>query len=254
MVEKQTDAGVATVQKTAPIAGTHKVHQINLAAFDFEGTLIYSPDSKSAWEFVKKSTWELIGGALGAEAERIKMRDAFLRGEFDYITWISKSIDNFKRHGLTKQMLEDIITNHTEIMPGTKELFNELRSKGIKIAIISGGIKNVYDIFAEKYGITVDYLNMATELTFDRKGRLTGGIMTNIDDKGKVTVLQNICHEMGISKSQVCYVGDASNDIKIMGVVGLPVAINTMNDAVRSAASFVIEDKDISGILRHLPQ
>ncbi len=254
MAEKQANANAAAVQNASASGSSHRVHSIKLAVFDFEGTLIHSPGSKSTWEFVKKSTWELIGDALGAEAERREMRDAYYRGEFDYVTWVSKSIDNFKKHGLTRQMLEDIIMNQTEIMPGTKELFSELEKRGIKTAIISGGIRNVYDLFAKKYDIKVDYLYLANELIFSKSGRLKGGIITGLDDEGKVTALRSICREMNIGMQQCSYVGDARNDIPILGRVGLPVVINTKSADVRAAASFIIEDKDISGLLRHLPQ
>ena len=180
------------------------------------------------------------------------MHDAFLRGEFDYVTWIAKSISNFNEYGLTRQKLEDIIDKQTEIMPGTLELFRELDRRGIKKAIISGGIKNVYDIFAKKYDLKVDYLNMATELTFDKKGRLIGGIASNIDKNGKVTVLRGICQEMGITMQECSYVGDAPNDLSILRKVGLPVAINTQSDEVKAAAYHVIDDKDISRLIQLL--
>ena len=126
------------MQKSAAAGSEHKAQDIKLAAFDFEGTLIYSPGNKSSWEFVKKSTWELIGEAIGAEAERKEMRDAYNRGEFDYVTWATKSVYNFKRYQLTRQKLEEILAKQTEIMPGTERLFRELHRRGIKIAVISG--------------------------------------------------------------------------------------------------------------------
>ena len=231
---------------------TRKANGIKLVAFDFEGTLAVSPNAEGAWDFVRKSSWELIGGRLGAGEERKKMYDAYHRGEFDYLTWAKMSVDNLKKHGLTKQKLEEIVLNDMELVHGAEKLFRELRSMGIKSAIISGCTKNIYEIFARKFNLKVDYVRMAHEFHFDGKGRLIGGTVSDFDYEGKVRVLRSICKELGISMKQCAYVGDERNDIPIFRKVGLPVAINTENEELKAAARVVIEDKDISQLIKHL--
>lgn len=232
-------------------ASKTKTQDIRLFAFDFDGTLVHYPNAPQSWSVTKASSWELIGASLGAEAERKEMHDAYHRGEFNYLTWAQKSVDNFMKHGLTKQMLDSIFHEQMELMPGAEELFRELRLRGIKSAIISGGIKNVYDIFAKKFGLGVDYIRMAHELKFDAEGKLVGATVSNLDYEGKISVLLDICSGMGISMKQCAYIGDGRNDIPLLKEVGLPVAINTTNEELIASAHVVI-GKDISQLLRYI--
>ena len=217
--------------------------KIKLIGFDFDSTLISYPNATYSWELISK--------LLGSEKERKAMYKAYHDGKFSYLTWAQRSVDMFKRYGLTKSKFEELFYEQIKLMPGVDNLFYELKLKGIKTAIISGGIKNVYDIFLEKFGINVDYVNMAHKLNFDRKGKLVGGSISEMDYGGKVIVLQNISKKLNISLKECAFVGDERNDIPIFKKVGLPIAINTKNPEVKAAARVVINN-DISKILIYI--
>lgn len=217
--------------------------KIKLIGFDFDSTLVCYRSATYSWELISKS--------LGSVKEQETMFKAYHNGEFDYLTWARKSVDMFKRYGLTRNRLEEIFYGEMELIQGVNELFVALKRKGIKSAVISGGIKNVYDIFTEKFGIAPDYVNMAHELKFDKKGKLVGESLSELDYDGKITVLQGLCDKCGISLSECAFVGDERNDIPVFKKVGLPIAINTLNPNVKAAAKVVI-DKDISQILKYI--
>jgi len=226
------------------ITAEKKVSGIKLMGFDFDNTIVRYHDAVYSWELVSK--------ALGQEEERKKMYVAYHKGEFDYLTWARRSVDLFKKGELTKQTFDDLFTDEMELMGGVRKLFDGLKRKGIKSAIISGGISNAYDIFAEKSGIKADYVNMAHKLIFDPDGKLVDGSVSELDYDGKIIVLQDICTKLGITMQECGFVGDQRNDIPIFKKVKLPVAINTDNDEIRAAAYAVIENNDISEVLKYV--
>ena len=109
--------------------------KIKLIGFDFDSTLVYYRNATYSWELISKS--------LGSVKEQETMFKAYHNGEFDYLTWARKSVDMFKRYGLTRNRLKNLFYDEMELIQGVDELFAALKKKGIKSAVISGGIKNV---------------------------------------------------------------------------------------------------------------
>lgn len=217
--------------------------RFKLFAMDFDNTMaIYEGATYS---------WELISQRLGVEPEHDAIRDAYYRREFDNPTRARRVIELFKANGLTEGRLREIFEGNMEPAPGIRRLFLGLKDRGIKTAVISGTIRNVYDIFASRFGISADYVSVAHNFIFDRAGALSGESVTDLDYEGKVTALQGICDRMGIGLDECAFVGDADNDLPLLKRVGLPIAVNTTDPAVR-AASRVVLDKDLSRVLVYL--
>lgn len=76
-----------------------------------------------------------------------------------------------------------------------------LQQAGVKIGIITSETTPIVEARAKKLG--VDYLCQGVR--FD----------------GKVEAVKQICREMGISMSEVAYIGDDVNDIQLLSAVGL---------------------------------
>ena len=77
-------------------------------------------------------------------------------------------------------------------------------------------------------------------------------IYQNVDDK--FVVLKKVCHEYGISLSEVAYIGDDMNDMSCMikliehqGVVGCPA---DATKAVKSVATYISEKNGGDGAVR----
>ena len=61
----------------------------------------------------------------------------------------------------------------------------------------------------------------------------TGTIHVDLNDKAQI--IQRISEEQGISREQVAYVGDHTNDIPAWKVVGLPLGMNLKDDSCHAA-------------------
>ncbi|MCD6188939.1 MAG: HAD-IB family phosphatase [Thermococcus sp.] len=178
-----------------------------LIAFDLEGTLV---KSKSSWvELHKKfGTWD-----KGKEyAER------FFAGEFDYATWAKLDASLWK--GRTREEVMEW-ANSVEYFEGVEELFQFLRQKGFKIAIISGGLK----CLAERVGreLKADFV-YANELVFDEEGKITGEVLPWVDFRNKGDILLELKEKL--KPKLIIAVGDGHNDIAMFRVADVSIAIN----------------------------
>lgn len=61
--------------------------------------------------------------------------------------------------------------------------------------------------------------------------------------------LQLLCDHMGIRPEQSIVVGDSDNDLEILQVAGLAVAMGNANERVRACCDIVTEDNDHDGIV-----
>ncbi|MDE1761673.1 MAG: HAD family phosphatase [Candidatus Micrarchaeota archaeon] len=220
--------------------------KIKLVATDFDNTLVHYRGAGV------KSSWRMISNALGTTDKDVLLYDAYHRGEIGYVEWCDANLKNFVDAGLTEQSMNQIFEADMELMPGTRRLYESLEAQGIKVAIISGGLRNCYRIFSSKFGIEPYMASFANEFFFDGSGRLESGKFVKLDYEGKTEVLKGVCNKLGISLGECAFVGDEVNDLHILGSVGLPVAINTQNQQVISAAQVHIKDMDISTVLEYL--
>ena len=202
-----------------------------LVSFDFDGTILD----------IDSSSWFLITSTLGCLNEDLYNKELFEKGIIDYKEWSRRTIELYKRYKLTKEKFLEIFSSQ-KLVDSCVETLNKLKEKGLKTCIISGGIKNVYDFFAERCGLEVDFPRFCTELYFDRDGNLIGGTYSNYDFEGKIKALEEVCDELGIDLDEVIFVGDGENDIPIFRVVGLSIAFRPKSERVVEEVDEVIND------------
>ncbi|MDE1825346.1 MAG: HAD family phosphatase [Candidatus Micrarchaeota archaeon] len=219
--------------------------KIKLLATDFDGTL-------AIYDSYRQSAWNAIAEALGMREEDEKLHDAYHKGEFDIVKWGELTIELYRQRGLTKDKMAQILSERMHPSPGAQMLFKNAKDLGLHTAIISGGLQNVYELFTKKLEITPDYSFFAHKFLFDTNGLVTKSSLTNNDYHGKVKVLEGLCDKLGVGYEECAFVGDAINDIPLFKVVGLPIAINAVNDDVKSAAKIVLKTPDLGKVLELL--
>ena len=219
--------------------------KIKLLATDFDGTL-------AVYDSYRQSAWNAIAEALDMREEDEKMFEAYHKGEFDIVAWGEMTIDLYRQRGLSKEKMEQILSERMHPSPGAQMLFKRAKDQGLHTAIISGGLENVYNAFANKLEVAPDYHFFAHKFLFDHAGIVTKSLLTNNDYHGKVKVLTGLCSRLGITTEQCAFVGDAINDIPLFKVVGLSIAINPQNDEVKNAAQVVLDTPNIGRALDFL--
>jgi len=217
--------------------------KVKLVCFDWDGTLA---------KFPAKSSWELIENELGATADAEKLRAMFYNNETDFLRWCDECVNLFKKFNLTKRKLAEILEKNFSLHKGVLETINQLKAKGIKTGIISGGLANTYEYIANKSGLAVDYITFATKLEFDAaSGKLIGGTKVNSDFQGKVDILKSYCKKERISLEEVLYVGNEHNDIPVFRVCK-GVAFSSDSEELKKQAKYVLEDADMRGLLAYV--
>ena len=92
------------------------------------------------------------------------------------------------------------------------------RRSGLRIVIITGETSPWVDMIARRLEATRVYQGA----------------------KQKEQTLRNLCHDLGVDLSQVCYVGDSQRDAAAVAIAGLGLAPADAHQAVKAAADRVL--------------
>ncbi|MGY3903027.1 phosphoserine phosphatase SerB [Aeromonas lusitana] len=130
-------------------------------------------------------------------------------------------------------------------MPGLQLMVDALKQSGWKVAIASGGFTRFAGELQRALGLDAIFANeLATEGTL-----LTGQVSGRIVDAAvKAEVLQQLATQFGIRVDQTVAVGDGANDLKMMAVAGLGIAIHA-KPLVRAQAAATLNHHDLEGVL-----
>lgn len=177
--------------------------QTKAVVFDFDGTLTDTTDDWTTWERI----WTSLRYSVNDCAE---LHRRFMRKEFTHQEWCDMTRDKFKARRFSQKHLDRIIRNMS-LISGTAETIKRLKSRGLRLYILSGSIKQVireclgdlYDSFDEV---------KANELVFDSSGIISEIIGTRFDFWGKADFLKRIVAENEWSNWDVLFVGNSVND------------------------------------------
>ncbi len=209
--------------------------QYPLVCFDLDGTLV--DDTIYIWKTLHDS--------FGTDQERRERayRD-FFAGRITYRAWFEHDLVLLREMGANETRIRKLLTT-LRPMPGAKEILSELKSRGHKLAIISGSLDIVvFELFDRQI---FDHV-LINELRFDRDGLIEGGIPTPYDLDGKADGLRELARREGIEVSQTAFIGDNDNDVWIAKAAGLAIAFNCKSDALRSVCRHEVTVKDLRAV------
>ncbi|WP_444903691.1 phosphoserine phosphatase SerB [Microbulbifer sp. CnH-101-E] len=189
-----------------------------LAGFDMDSTLI---DAEVIDELAKITG---IGDQVAA------ITAAAMRGELDFRDSFKKRMALLK--GFSEQRLAEIATQ-LPLKDGAQNLLHCLRKLGCKTVILSGGF-TYFANFLQRERLAVDLI-YANELEF-AEGALTGEVIEPIvDGMRKRLLLGETAKEMGVPLEKVVAVGDGANDIPMLNLGALGIAIHPKPKVRREA-------------------
>ncbi|MFH1787832.1 MAG: HAD family phosphatase [Candidatus Altiarchaeota archaeon] len=203
---------------------------IKLVAFDLDGVLVEEPGS-----------WMQVHIALGTQERALQNASDFFNGKITFEEWARKDVMLWR--GVKVSTIRDILYK-VPLMPGAAETLTQIKSQGIKIAIITGGLKILADRILETYGL--DY-SVGNELT-EKNGRVTG-VKKDVDFYGKGKILTEIAEQEGITTQECACIGDHINDIPMFKIAGLSIAFNPKDDELEKNAHHTIHEKKLEKIL-----
>ncbi len=201
---------------------------MKLVVIDFDSTLI------------KNETIDEIAKEAKKEKEIKKITKLAMEGKLDYKESLKERIKILK--GLEKEKIENAI-KRLELTEGARETIEELKKRGYKIAVVSGG----FDIAIKKFkDLGIDYI-FANQLIFNN-GKLED-VREIVIDKGEI--IDKLKDILKIDKKDIIVVGDGANDIGMFKKAGLRIAF-CAKPILKKEADICIEKRDLREILKYL--
>jgi phosphoserine phosphatase len=192
-----------------------------LAVFDMDSTLI---EMECIDEIAKLAG---VGDAVSKVTERA------MQGEIAFAESLHHRVACLNGVNLSALLS---IRKRLPFMPGFAALINELKRKGWKIAIASGG----FTYFADYIKVLFE-LDYAVSNTLEVKdNKLTGKVVGKIiDAQSKADVLQKLAKENNIPIANTIAVGDGANDLIMMAVAGTGIAFKAKPKVQAQAANSI---------------
>ena len=173
-----------------------------LVVFDFDGTL-----SKPN---VLPNSWARIWAKIGRTKDDETLYQMYKNKELSYTEWAKEVIKVYREEKFSRQMLEDIAKG-TILLDDSEEVLKSLYLAGIKVIILSGGIKNIIE-YALGDNLKYIYKIEAQELIFDKDNIVEGVTVLDhfIEDKSQYMTI--VLKQLNIKPEEVVFFGNSKND------------------------------------------
>ena len=163
---------------------------------------------------------------LSEEVDR-QWFDEYYSGKISFQQWMQRLDDFYREQELTKSLLETVVKDiHPTIE--AKEIVQFLLDRTIDIAIISNGLPDYVQKYAQALGIK--RWEASFRLLFDEAGNYLRYECDEEDPQAKVEAIQRICREKQIDPAETMFVGDSANDLGAFGLTQHGVLYRTRNE------------------------
>ena len=178
---------------------------IRLASFDMDGTVLEH-----------NSSWVAIHRHFGTEERGAASLKLYTQGKIGYREFMRRDIGCWPR-GVTRDEIEAVLSGY-RVRKEAPEVFEELRGRGIKTALVTSGI----DILAEQVAadLGIDYW-LANGLKFDREGVLLPMGVGRVDPTRKDLAYRRLLSKLRIPPKRTLAVGDTIYDLAFLKSAGM---------------------------------
>ena len=207
---------------------------MGLCVFDFDSTLMDG------------ETIDFLAGALGLQEKVAEITEMAMRGELDFFESLITRVKLLK--GLEVEKVDEICHN-LPYMPGAKETITELKSRGYKVVVFSGGFRNATSYAKKVLGFDADFSNILHAKSGKLTGLVGGDMMFDFSKGDMLARLQTL---LGVSPKDTVAVGDGANDRSMFRYAAKRVAF-CAKEILKKEANIVVEKKDLREILQYIP-
>ncbi|WP_066636991.1 HAD-IB family phosphatase [Desulfolucanica intricata] len=181
-------------------------YRLKLIAFDMDGTLT-----------TERSSWEYLHRRMGIWEEKAHIfQERFWAGEISYEEFCR--LDASLWRGMDSQKAREILSE-IKLRPEAKEVLTNLKKAGVKIALLSSGLKLLADQLAQTLPFN---WYLANELVA-RDGKFTGKVIihvsTDVPGFRKEDHLKKLMYECDARPEETAAVGDSLGDLEMFRVV-----------------------------------
>ncbi|MDL0088739.1 phosphoserine phosphatase SerB [Campylobacter gastrosuis] len=206
---------------------------IKLCVFDFDSTLMDG------------ETIDFLASDYGVGDEVKAITKRAMAGELDFYESLTHRVALLK--GMPLSRVKEICSDLPE-MNGARELILNLKERGIKVVVFSGGFKTGTNAMQERLGFDINFANILHHKDGILSGSVGGEMMFDFSKGEMLLRLQKI---LDISQSETMCVGDGANDISMFKHSRLNFAF-CANEILKKQATYCIEKKDLREILKYI--
>ena len=203
---------------------------MKLCVFDFDSTLMDG------------ETIDFLANELGFKEKVSSITKRAMAGELDFFESLIQRVALLK--GLKKEKVDEICHN-LPYMIGAKDTIKELKQRGYKVVVFSGGFRNATDYAKDILGYDASFSNILHDKNGVLTGLVGGDMMFGFSKGDMLKRLQNI---LKISPKDCMVVGDGANDISMFKYANIKVAF-CANEILKKEATHIIDEKDLRKIL-----
>ncbi len=207
---------------------------MKLCVFDFDSTLMDG------------ETIDFLAAELGLGEKVAEITEMAMRGELDFFESLITRVKLLE--GLETARV-DAVCRSLPYMPGAKETIAELKERGYKVVVFSGGFRNATGYAKEVLGFDADFSN----ILHAKNGRLTGLVGGDMMfDFSKGDMLRRLQALLGITPENTVAIGDGANDRSMFAHAGTCIAF-CAKEILKKEANVIIDTKDLTKVLEYVP-
>ncbi len=166
-----------------------------------------------------------------------------MNGELDFVEALHERVAVMK--GLPATVIQEVLDTRITMMPGGATLVATMKAHGAYAALVSGGFTAFTTSVAARLGFDEHRANTLTIVD----GRLDGTVTPPIlGRQAKIDALQDLTTRLDIGAEDVLAIGDGANDLGMLGVAGLGVAVHA-KPAVQAEAAYRINHGNLTALL-----
>jgi phosphoserine phosphatase len=187
-----------------------------------------------------------IADMQGLKPQVAAITESAMQGEIDFAESLRRRVSLLQ--GLDEGALQRVYDERLKLNPGAEVMLAELKKRGIKTLLVSGGFVFFTERLKARLGLDFAHAN---ELEI-AAGKLTGKVSGRIvDAQGKADWLNHVREELGLGPGQVIAMGDGANDLKMMAQAGMSIAYHA-KPVVREQASYALNFVGLDGLINLL--
>ncbi len=206
---------------------------MKLCVFDFDSTLMDG------------ETIDFLADALNLKDKVAKITEMAMRGELDFFESLTTRVSFLE--GLDVKKVDDIC-HSLPYMKGANETILELKKRGYKVVVFSGGFRNATSYAKEKLGFDADFSNILHSKNGYLTGLVGGDMMFDFSKGDMIKRLQTL---LGVKEKDTVVVGDGANDRSMFVYAKTRVAF-CAKDILKKEANIIIDEKDLRKILEEI--
>ena len=205
------------------------------------GLLVMDVDST----LIEQEVIELLAESAGTRERVAGITARAMRGELDFAASLRERVATLT--GMDEAVFADVLSR-VQLTPGAEALICDLRERGCRVGVVSGGFEEVVRPLAEKLGLD----HAAANRLEVEEGVLTGRVVGRIVDREvKTQCLRAWASADGVDMERTVAVGDGANDLGMIAAAGLGVAFCAKPIVVESAPA-AVHVRDLTAVLELL--